>query len=361
MTLPSFKRRTALRGLAAATAALALPSVALAQDRPKVIRISYSGAGTGGRPITGGTIISTAHQQGALEKEFAKDGIKIQWTFNPGAGPATNEQLANGLADFAHHGDLPIIIGRSTGLRTKILFSYTRFGSSYITGPIDSQAKSLEDLKGKRLAVFKGTASQLTLGRILKKHGLTERDFKTVSMDGDTLRAAIATKDVDAGFIAPFDLAARGVGKLIYETGPDPDLTAQGVFWASEEFERKYPDIVQRVVTTLIRVAAWSSDEKNRDAQYKLWSNSGTSYYEYQKTFADTPLKWRLSPLLDEYFVDNLRKSIQQAKEFKLIRRDVDINGWLAPQYLNTALKDLKLEGYWPEFNAAGKPRVAQK
>jgi sulfonate transport system substrate-binding protein len=333
---------------------------AFAQDKPKVIRISYSSAGTGGRPLTGGTSIATAHQQGVLEKEFAKDGIKIQWTFNPGAGPATNEQLANGLADFAHHGDLPIIIGRSTGLRTKILFSYTRFGPSYITGPIDSPAKSLEDLKGKRLAVFKGTASQLALGRILKKHGLTERDFKTVSMDGDTLRAAIATKDVDGGFIAPFDLEARGVGKVIYSTGPDPELTSQGVFWVSEEFEKKYPDIVQRVVTALIKVTAWSSDEKNREAQYKLWSNSGTSYYEYQKTFADVPLKWRLSPLLDEYFVENLKKSIVQAKEFKLIRRDVNIDGWLAPKYLNTALKDLKLEGYWPEFNAAGKPKTPQ-
>lgn len=352
---------TALLTASLATGALffAAPA-AFAQDKPKVIRIAYSGAGTGGRPLTGGTSIATAHQQGILEKEFAKDGIKIQWTFNPGAGPATNEQLANGLADFAHHGDLPIIIGRSTGLRTKILFSYTRFGPAYITGPIDSPAKSLEDLKGKRLAVFKGTASQLALGRVLKKHGLTERDFKTVSMDGDTLRAAIATKDVDGGFIAPFDLEARGVGKVIYSTGPDPELTSQGVFWVSEEFEKKYPDIVQRVVTALIKVTAWSSDEKNREAQYKLWSNSGTSYYEYQKTFADVPLKWRLSPLLDEYFVENLKKSIVQAKEFKLIRRDVSVDGWLAPKYLNTALKELKLEGYWPEFNAAGKPKAAQ-
>ncbi len=360
MKLSRFRTATVLlTAIAAGVLAFAAP-VAVAQDKPKVIRISYSSAGTGGRPLTGGTSIATAHQQGILEKEFAKDGIKIQWTFNPGAGPATNEQLANGLADFAHHGDLPIIIGRSTGLKTKLLFSYTRFGPAYITGPIDSPAKSLEDLKGKKLAVFKGTASQLALGRILKKHGFTERDFKTVSMDGDTLRAAIATKDVDGGFIAPFDLEARGVGKVIYSTGPDPELTSQGVFWVSEDFEKKYPDIVQRVVTALIKVTAWSSEEKNREAQYKLWSNSGTSYYEYQKTFADVPLKWRLSPLLDEYFVENLKKSIVQAKEFKLIRRDVSVDGWLAPKYLNTALKDLKLEGYWPEFNAAGKPKAAQ-
>jgi sulfonate transport system substrate-binding protein len=361
MKFPRFRTLTALlTAVAAGTLAFAAAPAAYAQDKPKVIRISYSSSGTGGRPLTGGTSIATAHQQGVLEKEFAKDGIKIQWTFNPGAGPATNEQLANGLADFAHHGDLPIIIGRSTGLKTKILFSYTRFGPAYITGPIDSPAKSLEDLKGKRLAVFKGTASQLALGRILKKHGLTERDFKTVSMDGDTLRAAIATKDVDGGFIAPFDLEARGVGKVIYSTGPDPELTSQGVFWVSEDFEKKYPDITQRVVTALIKVTAWSSEEKNREAQYKLWSNSGTSYYEYQKTFADVPLKWRLSPLLDEYFVENLKKSIVQAREFRLIRRDVSVEGWLAPKYLNTALKELKLEGYWPEFNAAGKPKTTQ-
>ncbi len=336
-------------------------TLAQAQENPKIIRISYSGVGTGGRPIAGGTSIATAHQQGLLEKEFAKDGIKIQWTFNPGAGPATNEQLANGLVDFAHHGDLPIIIGRATGLKTKLLFSYTRFGPSYITGPVDSAAKSLEDLKGKRLAVFKGTANQLVLGRILKKHGYTERDFKTLSMDGDTLRAAIATKDVDGGLIAPFDLESRGVGKVIYSTGNDPELASQGVFWVSEDFEKKYPQIVQRVVNVLIKATAWSSDEKNREVLYKLWANSGTSYYEYQKTYADIPLKWRLSPLLDEYFLETLKKSIAQSKEFKLIRREVDINGWLAPQYLNTALKELHLENYWPEFDAAGKPKTAAK
>jgi sulfonate transport system substrate-binding protein len=37
----------------------------------------------------------------------------------------------------------------------------------------------------------------------------------------------------------------------------------------------------------------------------------------------------------------------------------VNTNGWLAPQYLTTALKELKLEGYWPEFDAAGKVKGA--
>jgi sulfonate transport system substrate-binding protein len=357
MKLPRFRHLAALLGaLAAGTLAFALPSAALAQEKPKVIRIAYSGAGTGGRPITGGTAISTAHQQGVLEKEFAKDGIKIQWTFNPGAGPATNEQLANGLADFAHHGDLPIIIGRSTGLRTKILFSYTRFGSSYITGPIDSPAKSLEDLKGKRLAVFKGTASQLTLGRILKKHGLTERDFKTVSMDGDTLRAAIATKDVDGGFIAPFDLQARGVGKIIYDTGPGSGTDLAGSVLG-----------VRRLRTQVSRDRAARGHDADQGGGMELGRKEQGSPVQavgqlrhqllrIQEDLRRDPAQVAAVPLLDDYFVENLKKSIQQAKEFKLIRRDVDIAGWLAPQYLNAALKDLKLEGYWPAFNAAGAP-----
>jgi len=117
-------------------AAAALP--AAAQNKPTEIRIGVPSAGTGGRPLSGGSIYSTAHLIGTLEDEFKADGIKIKWIFFPGAGPALNEAFANNGVDFGGHGDLPLIVGGSTGLKRKIVLASSRFDDAYLVVPADS-------------------------------------------------------------------------------------------------------------------------------------------------------------------------------------------------------------------------------
>lgn len=336
-------------------------SVRAADDKPAVIRISFPNAGTGGRPLGGGSYPANAHHLRAIDEEFKADGIRIEWKFFPGAGPALNESFANGLTDFAFgHGDLPLIVGRSTGLKHKILLSSGRGGDSYFVVPAASNAKTLADLKGKRLATFKGTAGQLTLYRWLEKFNLSEKDFRIISLDADSTLAALSTGDIDGTVRAPFDLEARGVARRIQQITDDPYISTPGSVWVGEEFEKKYPAIVQRVVTRLIKVAYWSTQEVNREKQYQLWATSGTPYIDYKKTWEATrDLRERLNPLLDEYYVTSIQHSIEETKKYKLIRREVNFDGWLEPKYLQTALKELKLEDYWPQQDARGKIKVA--
>lgn len=75
--------------------------------------------------------------KGQLEDEFKKDGIKVQWTFARGAGTAVNEQFANDLADISLLGDLPSIIARSSGVKTKVLAA-AGVSNLYIAVPADS-------------------------------------------------------------------------------------------------------------------------------------------------------------------------------------------------------------------------------
>ncbi|WP_246038460.1 ABC transporter substrate-binding protein [Chitiniphilus eburneus] len=342
-----------LLGLAALTLFLVVP--VHAEDKPAVIRIAFSGAGTGGRPLGSGTTLAVAHQLGAIEKELKADNIKVVWNFLPGAGPATNEALASGLVDFAYHGDLPLIVGRSTGLKHKIIFGLGRFGATYLVVPSDSPATTLADLKGKRIGVFKGTANQLTLNRVLEKYGLTEKDFKVISMNTDTAKAALATKDIDGYITTPFDLQARGIARTLLEIKRDPKITSIGTFWVTDEFEQKYPQITQKVVTALTRATFWASEEKNRDQVFKYWAAAGsTPYGDFVKGWAGYTLKERNNPLLDDYYVASLNKAIDEAQRYRLIRRPVAVDGWIEPKYLNAALKELKLEGYWDQYDANG-------
>ncbi|WP_312081030.1 ABC transporter substrate-binding protein [Acinetobacter schindleri] len=323
---------------------------------PKEIRISVSSAGEGGRPKVGGGFIASAHARGVLEKEFKKDGIKVTWLFFPGAGPATNEALANGKVDFASQGDLPSIVGRASGLKTKLLFGAGRLGPVYFVVPSDSSAKSLADLKGKKIANFKGTNGQLVLTRLFKSQNLNEKDFRVINQDTYSSRTAIATGDIDGTIVTPWSLEARGVAKRLL-TSKDPKVSALSAFWVSEAFEKQYPDVVQRVVTTLIKQAHWSSQEANRNEQYKLWAQSGIPYIDYKKDWDGWNLKKRINPLIDEFHVSQYTDAVKTSKEARLIRRDVDVKTWYEPKYLNKALKDLKLENYWQPLNANGQPK----
>lgn len=340
--------------LSAATTFLIQPLSALAEDAPKEIRIALSGAGSGGKPKLGYSFVPTAQLRGKLEEEFRKDGIKVTWYHFPGAGPATNEAFSNGKVDFGWHGDLPAIVGRSTGLKHKVIFAAGRFGPVYFTVPSGSSAKSLADLKGKTIAIFKGTNQQLLFGRLVRKYGLTENDFRVVSQDIFSQKTSLSTGDIDGANVSPWDLEARGVAKRLIEIRDDKSLNAPLSFWVGEEFEKKYPQIVQRVVNTFVKEAYWSSQEENRDAQYKLWAQSGIPYVDWKKDWDDYALIERHSPLLDEHYVNTIKKSVAEAKEYKLIRKDVTVDDWVEPKYLNAALKEQKLEGYWPEFDKDG-------
>lgn len=344
-----------------APALIGLSGHAHGQSRkPATIRIGFSNAGSGGRPLPSGTYSANAVFRGDIEKEFAADGIKIEWKYFVGAGPALNESFANGLIDFAFsHGDLPLLVGRSTGLKHKLILSASRGGDAYLIGPATSTAKNPAELKGKTLSVQKGTATQLRLYRLLAKYGITEpeKEFRIISQTRDDQRASLATGAVAGILDTPFSLEARGVAKRIVEVFDDPSLSSPGSIWVSEAFEAQYSDVVQRIVNRLVQAAHWSTLEANRETIYQWWTRSGSNAYidNKQEWGRVKDLRTRINPMLDDYHVGSLEKAIDEAKKYRLLRREVKLEGWIERKYLNQALAEQKLENYWPLQDAAGK------
>ena len=58
----------------------------------------------------------------------------------------------------------------------------------------------------------------------------------------------------------------------------------------------------------------------------------------------------------DRYTRNLYRTKAAQAREFGLIRRDIEVNDWFEPKYLNAAIRELKLESFWTPHNAGDKP-----
>jgi sulfonate transport system substrate-binding protein len=111
------------------------------------------------------------------------------------------------------------------------------------------------------------------------------------------------------------------------------------------------------VVTAIVKAAYWSSQEENRDALFEIWAKSGRPASVYRLDFEGQSLKYRNTPLLDDYLVAQYRFQAQQAREYGLVRRDVSTDGWIDPQFLNVALKQLGLEHFWTSYDANGTPQ----
>jgi sulfonate transport system substrate-binding protein len=345
------RRRTLLASLAATTVARA--------DEPVTIRFGFANVGVDNRQFSGGNFIAVAHADHYIDNEL-KDlpGVAAEYAFFKGAGPAVNEAFANGQLDFASQGDLPQIIARAKGLKTRQLAAGGAHAPMYLAAPPDSDIHTIKDLKGRKVALFRGTNNHLAAVKVLAANGMTERDFQGINMDEASANAALATRNIDAAFgnYGVLLLAEQGLAKIVYSTkGQDPAFERQSTLIAADGFVAKHPDLTQRVVTAIVKAAYWSSQEEHREALFDIWARSGRPASVYRADFDGQTVKYRNSPLIDNYLVSAYRVQARQAKEYGLIRHDVSVDGWFDAQFLDVALKQLNLEHFWPHYGADGK------
>lgn len=347
------------------TAALALsllPLAAVQAQSPeplKVIRLGVATGGVGSHPIRhGGTSTALAYTDGVLEQEFKQDGIKVEWVFFKGAGPAVNEALVNQQLDFAWQGDLPSIVHRSNGVKTRIILGSGVRTGLYLGVQPNSGIQRLEDLKGKKVGLFKGTNLHLAAVRALAAHGIRERDVKFVNLDQAAGRTALINKDIDALFdyVGLFGLRDKGLARVVWSAASDSyKYTRQTALLVADDFARQQPAAVQRVVNALVKVAHRYSDEDRRAELFEKWGKAEYPDQVWREDFIGQPLRVRQSPLLDPFLVERYRDSARESAELKLIRSAPEIDSWFDRSFLNVALKELKLENYWPAYAADGK------
>jgi sulfonate transport system substrate-binding protein len=325
-----------------------------------VIRVGYPGVGVDNQPYGYGDSVSLAHAGHYLEDEFKNDpDIKIEWTFFRGAGPELNEALAAHQLDIAAGlGDLPSIVGRARGLKTKFLLPASEHGSLYLAVSPKSNINSIDDLKGKKVAQFRGTNLQIATDAVLEAHRLTEKDVKFVSLTTADGLAALTSGNVDASFGGEeyLDLQKRGIVKIVYASKQDaPIFGTNSAVFVTEDFEKAHPDLTQKIVTAFVKAAAWGSTEANRAQVFAAWAKAGVPVESFAEDFEGQTLARRNTAVIDEFIKARYADKAAKARQYGLIKKDIDLDSWLAPQYLETALKELKLENFWPRYDADGK------
>lgn len=344
--------------LATAIAGLCAAPAASAGDLPKVIHLAAPEQGSQGKSFAGAGPVSLAYASKAIEAEFAKDGVQVEWKFFKGAGPAINEGLATGQLDVVFLGDLAAVIGRASGLRTRLVASAGRGANSYLATAPGSNIRSFKDLKGKRVAVLRGTAYQLPFDRLLKAEGLSQKDVRFTNLDWPTSKAAVVNKDIDATF-GGADLQLlklAGSADIPVSTKGRGDLYAiHSTVIATEDFAGRHPEALTRIVKVLVQQAhAAASGAIPRETLFQRFHDiSGLPVQLFSSEFEGTDIKARYSPLLDAGYIAHFGDVIEGAKAAGIVRQGFDPKGWADPRFLDEALRTLKLQGFWSATSAA--------
>ena len=215
-----------------------LPTLALAADKPKEIRIDWA---------TYNPVSMVLKEQGLLEKEFAKDGITIRWVQTLGSNKAL-EFLNAGSIDFGSTAGSAALLAKINGNPIKSIYVYSRPEWTALVTRKDSPITKVADLKGKRVAVTRGTDPHIFLVRALLDAGLSEKDITPVLLQHPDGKTALIRGDVDAWAGLDPMMAQAEVedgAKLFYRKA---DANTWGILNVREEFLKDHPDIVKRVI-----------------------------------------------------------------------------------------------------------------
>ena len=196
-------------------------------------------------------------EQGLLEQEFAKDRIGVRWVQSLGSNKAL-EFLNAGSIDFGSTAGAAALIGRINGNPIRSVYVYSRPEWTALVTMKDSPIHAVEDLKGQRIAVTRGTDPHIFLVRALATAGLTEHDVKLVLLQHPDGRTALERGDVAAWAGLDPMMAAAEVesgARLFYRNA---GANTWGVLNVREAFAAENPDLVRRVLVTYERARRWS-------------------------------------------------------------------------------------------------------
>ncbi|MEN6325409.1 MAG: NrtA/SsuA/CpmA family ABC transporter substrate-binding protein [Syntrophomonas sp.] len=207
-------------------------------------------------------------QKGLFEKEFAKEGLQINYP-EITSGAKQTEALAAGSVDICNAvGGTSCILAVSNGVDLKIISMYSRAPKAFMIITKSPNIKTIADLKGKKVAGPKGTVLHQMLLTALVKNNIKPEDVEHVAMEQPAAVAALINGSVDAV------LAAGGSAEQAIKAGGRVLINGEGlvdgasVVAVSGKFLKEHPDFVKRFKQ--VHLASLQFIKDNPEEAYKM-------------------------------------------------------------------------------------------
>ncbi|WP_052049585.1 sulfonate ABC transporter substrate-binding protein [Leptolyngbya sp. KIOST-1] len=218
----------------------------------KAIRVGYQKSST---------ILNLLKNQKRLEDRFKGESVNI--SFNEfAAGPQMLEALNVGSIDLAYTGETPPVFAQAADAPL-LYIAWEDVGplAEALLVQQDSPIQSVAELKGKKVALNKGSNVHYLLVKALEEAGLQYSDIETAYLPPGDARPAFEQKNVDAWVIwDPFQAAAeKQLGARILRDGKGI-VQNRGFYLATKSFVEGNPDLVTGLLEELEAVSTFAKD-----------------------------------------------------------------------------------------------------
>ncbi|MGN0935202.1 sulfonate ABC transporter substrate-binding protein [Acinetobacter amyesii] len=208
-------------------------------------------------------------ERGTLETALKSQGVNIKWVEFP-AGPQLLEGLNVGSVSFGEVGEAPPIFAQAA--QTDLVYIANQPAVPKAEALIvqkDSAIHSIQDLKGKRVVLNKGSNVHYLLLKLLEANQLKFSDINVVYLPPADARAAFEKGAVDAWVIwDPFLSAAEHQLNARTIANGENLVKNYQFYLADRKFAQENPKVLQAVVNELNLTTQWVS--KNQDEAAKL-------------------------------------------------------------------------------------------
>ncbi len=250
MSHHSSTRRQLIQG---AAALVALPSFAsIAQTSARQLRIGNQKG-----------ILSLLKGRGTLEKRLAPLGVSVKWTEFT-AGPVQLEALNVGSIDFGDVGEAPPIFAQAAGAPLAyVAATVPRPAAEAVLVPRGSSIQSAAQLKGRKVALNKGSNVHYFFVKLLEKNGLQYGDVNVVFLPPSDARAAFEKGSIDAWVIwDPFLAAAEKTLDARVLADATGVVGNRGYYFSSLGYAEKNADVIKVLIEELDKVEQWAIANK---------------------------------------------------------------------------------------------------
>jgi len=203
---------------------------------------------------------------GWLEAALKPAGTQVQWVLSLGSNKA-NSFLAASAVQFGSTAGSAALLARSNGSPIKTVFLYSQPEWTALVVGKDSPLKDVRELRGKKVAVTKGTDPYFFLLRALKDAGLEQADVEIVELQHPDGRVALERGQVDAWAGLDPHMAASELdagSRLLYR---NVAYCTYGALNVREDFLHDHPDVVATVLRQYARAHAFAAKDVDATAQ----------------------------------------------------------------------------------------------
>lgn len=266
---------------------------------------------------------------------FEKHGVKVEIKLFQ-SGKTAIEAMAAGQFDIGMFGDIPGLSLLHQGYPGKIVAAGLGGPARQVlTVPVDSNYRSLRDLKDKRIGLTKNSTDEIALEATMRKQGLKWSDFQVVNLQPSEKATVLKTGGVDAIEAwepVPSIIVVNKIGRrLLSADGDIADIV--GVTIASDKMLKENPEGVARFLRALHEGAVYAQTHPDEMVDFLA---TGLNV-EREVLIQAIPTQWWYVEFFGDTF-GNWQRSADFMHQIKRVNEPFDVRKFVDVSYLSKAL-----------------------